>query len=147
MITLAASILSFTHKNRLNALLKKEKENNELKIAKAEENAETAKRDAALADENSKIAVRDAAVAHKKAAEIRERAANAELKSKELEIELIKLRLEVGDRFLPPKIQDDLKKEFAEYPPKTVSIYVNIANDSEPNKFAGSLKEFFDKLG
>lgn len=146
-LTLAASILSFTFKSQLNVLLKKEKENSELKIAKAEENAATAKRDAALAEEKSKTAVKDAAEANKKAAEIRERAANAEIKSKELEIELIKLRLQVGDRFLHPEIQDALSKDLIKYPPKTVSIYVNIANDSEPQKFAQSIKDFFVKIG
>jgi hypothetical protein len=147
VLTLAASILSFTYKGKLNVLLNIETEKRELKIANAVENAETAKKDAALAEEKSSEAIRDAAEAHKKAAEIRERAANAELKSKELEIELIKLKLEVGDRFLPNEIQDALGADLAAYSPKRVTIYLNVGNDSEPKKFALNLKEFFTKVG
>lgn len=146
-LTLAASIFLFSFKDKLNMILKKEKANNELKIAKAQESSETAKKNAALAEEKSNIAVKDAAEANRKSAEIRERAVLAELKSKELEIKLIKLRLEVGDRFLPTKIQQSLSKELAKYPKKTVSIFVNIANDSEPKVFANNLKKFFTKIG
>lgn len=147
VLTLAASILSFIFKEKLSILLDKEKKNSELRIAIAIENAETAKKDASFAEEKSKEAALDAAEAHKKAAEIRGRAANAELKSKELEIELIKLRLEVGDRFLPSEIQDALSAELSAYPTKNVIIYVNVGNDSEPYKFASNLKEFFNKVG
>lgn len=146
-LTLSASFFSFKFRSKLNELLKKEKQAQELVIAKAKESSEIAKKDAALAEEKSSIALNDAAEANEKAAEIRERAAIAELKSKELEIELIKLRLEIGDRFLPDEIQKELRKELEKFPKKTVSIYVNIANDSEPNIFANNLKEFFTKIG
>ncbi|QXP70662.1 hypothetical protein H0I29_00705 [Polaribacter sp. R2A056_3_33] len=146
-LTLGASIFSFTYKGKLNDLLKKEKQTNELIIAKAEESSETAKRDAAIANEKSMIAMKNAADANMKTAEINERAINAELKSKKLEIELIKLRLDVGDRFLPIEIQKELIKELAKYPKKTIAIFVNIANNSEPNIFANNLKNFFTKLG
>ena len=146
-LTLGASIFSFRYKSKLNELLKKEKQANELIIAKAEESSETAKKNAAIAEEKSMIAMENAADANKKAAEIHERAVNAELKSKKLEIELIKLRLEVGDRFLPIEIQKKLTDELAKYPKKTVNIFANIANDSEPNIFANNLKDFFTKIG
>lgn len=76
-----------------------------------------------------------------------EKATNAELRSKELEMELLKLRLAVGDRYLPENIIITLKNEFKKYPNKKVLIFCSIANNSEPLNFSNKLNDFFNSIG
>jgi hypothetical protein len=138
--TLIGAIFSFYFRNKQNELLKIEKEKDKVII-------ENAKKDASVANEKSNIAVKDAAIANEKASELTERAAKAELRSKELEIELLRLRLSVGDRYLPDNIVAILKNEFKIYHNKKVIIYCSISNNSEPLGFSNKLNKFFISIG
>lgn len=140
VVTLIGAIFSFYYRSKQNDLLKIEKGKDKVLI-------EDAKRDASLANEKSSFAVKDAAIANEKASELNERATKAELRSKELEIELLKLRLAVGDRYLPDNVVAILKDEFKKYSIKKVIIYCNIANNSEPLGFSSKLNNFFISIG
>jgi hypothetical protein len=138
--TLIGAIFSFYFRSKQNDLLKIEKEKDKVII-------EDAKRDASLANEKSSFAVKDAAIAFEKASLVYERATKAELRSKELEIELLKLRLAVGDRYLPDNVAAILSNMLKKYSNKKVIILCSIANNKEPQAFSDKLNNFFNSIG
>jgi hypothetical protein len=146
VFTLIGAIFSFYYRGQRNHELKLQRDKDLVIIATDEEHSELAKRDAALAGERSELAMKDAVVAKERAAELNEKANKAELRSKELELELIRLGLAVGDRFLPANTQKSLARELKSYSNKNVIIYVNITNDSEPHEFAKKHDSFFSNL-
>lgn len=89
VLTLVAAVFAFYFKNQQTELLKSQRQKDLLEIAQANENSE-------LARKESEEAKRDAATAFENAASSNESAAKAELKSRELEVELLKLRLAVS---------------------------------------------------
>lgn len=140
LATLVGAIFSFYYRSKQNDLLKIEKGKDKVQI-------ETAKRDASIAKEKSSSAFRDAAIANEKASELNERASKSELRSKELEIELLKLRLAVGDRYLPDNIMLILREELKNYPNKKIIIFCSINNNAEPLSFSNKLNSFFTSIG
>lgn len=140
VLTLTAAILSFYLRTQQNTLLKREREEDKVRI-------EEAKRDASIAAQNSNVAIRDAATANMRAAELNHRATEAELRSKELEKELLKLRLDVADRFLPDYVAEALKTQLGKVGHKTVLINCGIANDGEPLEFSNKLNILFSSIG
>lgn len=132
VITLIGAIMSLYFKSQMNELLKSQREKDQLRIAQATEQSESAKKDASLANE--------------KAAKSNERAANAELKSKQTEVELLSLRLAVGDRFIPENIKESLTPKLKAIPHKNVVIFCEIANSNEPIYFCNELNDFFKSI-
>lgn len=133
LITFIIAAFAFYYKNKQNEELKAQRQQDQIKIANSNENAESAKRDAAIANE--------------KAALSNEKAAKAELKSKELELELMKLRLAVADRFIPEFTKSTLGGKLAGFPNKKIRIVCAISNNAEPMNFSRKLNDFFNSIG
>lgn len=129
VFTLLGTTLSLYYRDKQNKLLKNQREKDQVNIAKSGELSETAKKDAALAFEN--------------AAKSNERANNAELKSKQLEFDLMKLKLAVSDRFIPTNMASVLSSELKKTPQRKVVIQCVISNTDEPIAFSKKLNELF----
>ncbi len=70
-------------------------------------------------------------------------AASSELKSKELDIQLKKLRLAVADRFIPQFIADTLVPELQKYKNKSVMVLCGESSTHEPLNFSQKLYQLF----
>lgn len=140
VLTLIAAVFAFYFKNQQAILLKAQRQQDLLEIARANESSE-------LARKESETAKKDAATAFEKAASSNEKAAKAELKSKELEADLLKLRLAVSDRFLPDFVKRELTNKLKQYQGIRVLIICNISNNAEPMNFSLELKDFLNGIG
>jgi len=139
-VTLVAALFAFYLKDQQAKLLKAQRQKDVLAIAEANEKSKVAEKDA-------EIAKKDAAFAFENAAKSNEKAANAELRSKELEKQLLKLRLAVSDRFLPDFVKEELAKKLKNYASRQIEIRCNISNNNEPINFSNALGKFFTDLG
>lgn len=133
VLTLIAAFLGFYYKKQQAVFLKAQRQQDLLEIAKANESSELAKKDAATAFE--------------KAASSTEKAAKADLKSKELEADLLKLRLAVSNRFLPDFVKRELTNKLKQYQGISVLVICNISNNAEPMNFSLELKDFLNSIG
>lgn len=129
ILTLLGTSFSIYYRDKQNKLLKIQRDSDQINIALSNQQSESAKKDAALATEN--------------AAKSNEKAANAELKSKQLEMELIKLRLTVSDRFVPINVFSSISSKLRQYTNKKALILCAISNDKEPIEFSNKLKYIF----
>ncbi len=119
-------------KSRLNAAQKEENAAMQLQIADANERAHHAE-----AQIQDAVARAESAIARQKA---------IEQTNLTLSIQLEKLKLASGDRFVPETLRQSLIPELSKYPRKRVRIEVTGATD-EPETFAENLKSVFSSAG
>lgn len=129
ILTLFGTTFSLFFRDKQNKLLKAQREQDQVNIAQSGELSEYAKKDAALALEN--------------AAKSNERANNAELKSKQLEIELLKLKLAVSNRFIPANVFGILSSELKKFQNKKALILCAISNNKEPEELSNKFHDLF----
>lgn len=139
VLTVVAAVPTFYFKTVQAELLKEQRKEDELKIANANASAEIAKNESAQA-------IKEAAEATKRAEESKENAAKAELKSKELEKDLLILRLAALPRHVPDFIKDKLRDRLTPFHGKQVIISGYYATD-EVKDFSNALGEFFRSVG
>jgi len=124
--TLVGAIFSFHYRKEQNELLKTQREYDQVTISQSNERSEAAHKEAALSNE---------------------RASAAEVRSKELEVQLIKLRLATADRFIPANMATVLIATLKKHPNKKALILCAISNNNEPMQFSTRLGDLFASAG